>query len=288
MSYKLSAPRSLGTRGHMQGMTLVEVMIAMVIGLIILGAMSNVLINNLRTSGEIEKVGRQIENGRFALQFMVDDISNAGFFGGARMAGAVEVLDFCDTSEAHERILLPALAIEDVAPGACTPNVKDDTQVLIVRRFSTSSRPTTDIQDCPEKMTCVQVNPVGEPTFTAGPMEIRIHNNNDFAAVYIPVMNIYYVDTSDRLRLTSLTWDAGEATTKNEILVEGIEMLNFQQDGTRITINLLARSETATPGLAAEERSYAAFSIGGEPYTTNDSIRRHFYSVAVNVYNPTN
>ena len=64
------------------GFTLVELMISIVIGLLILLALTTLLVNVSRNNSEMSKTNQIIENGRFALQLLQADISHAGYWGG--------------------------------------------------------------------------------------------------------------------------------------------------------------------------------------------------------------
>ena len=64
------------------GFTLIELMISIVIGLLILLALTTFLVNVSRNNSEMSKTNRIIENGRFALQLLQADISHAGYWGG--------------------------------------------------------------------------------------------------------------------------------------------------------------------------------------------------------------
>ena len=64
------------------GFTLVEVMISMVVGLFIVMALVTLLINVNRNNGEMTKTNRVIENGRYALTLLQEDVSHASFWGG--------------------------------------------------------------------------------------------------------------------------------------------------------------------------------------------------------------
>lgn len=75
--------RSAGRPGNRPegGFTLVELMIAIVLGLLIVLALIAVFLNISRTNSEMAKTNSQIENARFAIQLLRDDISVAGFWG---------------------------------------------------------------------------------------------------------------------------------------------------------------------------------------------------------------
>lgn len=63
------------------GFSLIELMIALVISLIILAALSSLFLNITRANTEMAKTNMQIENGRFAMQILQSDLVHAGFWG---------------------------------------------------------------------------------------------------------------------------------------------------------------------------------------------------------------
>jgi prepilin-type N-terminal cleavage/methylation domain-containing protein len=67
---------------YSRGLTLVEVMIAMTISLLILAALVSVFVNMSRSTNEMAKTNSLIENGRFAIQLLQNDLVHAGFWGG--------------------------------------------------------------------------------------------------------------------------------------------------------------------------------------------------------------
>ncbi len=68
-----------------RGFTLVELMVAMTIGLIILGAVGQIYATSSGTYRLEEGLARLQENGRFAMNFVVEDIRMAGYTGCARL-----------------------------------------------------------------------------------------------------------------------------------------------------------------------------------------------------------
>ncbi|MEO6747499.1 MAG: hypothetical protein ABIN08_23700, partial [Caldimonas sp.] len=63
------------------GLSLVELMVSLALGLLLISGMLTLLARNSETRGEIEKAGRQVENGRYAIQRLSEDIHHAGFYG---------------------------------------------------------------------------------------------------------------------------------------------------------------------------------------------------------------
>src|SRR5690606_13022048 len=66
---------------RMVGLSLVELMVALAIGLIVLAAVSTVFVNSKSSYTTQESSARLQENARFALQFIARHLRMAGYFG---------------------------------------------------------------------------------------------------------------------------------------------------------------------------------------------------------------
>lgn len=66
----------------LRGFSLVELMVAITIGLLIVAALLALYLNITRTNAEMAKANSLIENGRFAIQLIQNDLIHAGFWGG--------------------------------------------------------------------------------------------------------------------------------------------------------------------------------------------------------------
>lgn len=67
------------------GMSLIELMIAVAIGLALLAGLSSLYVSTSKARTEFNKTSEQVENGRFALQSITRDIEMAGFYGRASL-----------------------------------------------------------------------------------------------------------------------------------------------------------------------------------------------------------
>ena len=67
-------------RRKSHGFTLIELMIAITISLVVLVALVALLVNTNRSNRELAATNSQIENGRFAIQLLQNDIEQAGFW----------------------------------------------------------------------------------------------------------------------------------------------------------------------------------------------------------------
>ena len=72
---------SASSSRHQTGMTLIEIMIALLIGAFLLGGVLQIFSGSQQTYRMQENLSRLQENGRFALDFLADDLRMAGFIG---------------------------------------------------------------------------------------------------------------------------------------------------------------------------------------------------------------
>lgn len=132
-----------------RGMTLVEWMVSLTIGLILLTGLSALIARQSSTQAELEKSSRQIENGRYAMQLLQDDIQLAGYYGeysaAATLTLPTSLPNPCLVTAAELSNALPFPIQGYDSPGATLPtaladcplnaaNHLDGTDVLVVRR----------------------------------------------------------------------------------------------------------------------------------------------------------
>jgi type IV pilus assembly protein PilW len=68
-------------RGRERGFGLVELMISMLIGLVIIAALVTLFVNTSGNNRELARANSMIENGRFAIKVLEDDLAHAGYWG---------------------------------------------------------------------------------------------------------------------------------------------------------------------------------------------------------------
>lgn len=77
------------TRFHQSGFSIIELMIALVLGLVLMGGAIQVFISSKRTYNLNEEMSWIQENARFAVSFMAEDLRMAGYYGCASRANSV-------------------------------------------------------------------------------------------------------------------------------------------------------------------------------------------------------
>lgn len=137
-----------------RGYTLVELMVAITLGLLVVAGLVTVFVNNSQARNEIERSNQQIENGRYAMRLLADELRNAGYlaqFDPTPLATPAAKPDPCAIADAAGLAILrtalpiPVQGYDNPKPAnpanvpSCLPSidVKDNTDILVIRRAST-------------------------------------------------------------------------------------------------------------------------------------------------------
>lgn len=136
-----------------RGFSLLELMTSITIGLLIMAGLASVFVNSSTANKEMKNNAEQIENGRYAIEFLTQDVRHAGYYGelsalpavpgaapdpcAAPTAGAVS-----DTS--NSALALPVQYISAASiPAGCgalltAANLKANSDIVVVRRADTT------------------------------------------------------------------------------------------------------------------------------------------------------
>jgi type IV pilus assembly protein PilW len=124
------------------GFSLVEMLVAMALGLMLTAGVLTVVVNTDSSHREIGNMSRQIENGRYAMQVLRDDVRHAGFYGEFFDLTTPSVLpNPCNTDVAGltAGVNLPIYGADSAL--SCLTGHVADTDVLVIRRAATASTP---------------------------------------------------------------------------------------------------------------------------------------------------
>lgn len=81
MDRKASHHHPRSPAGRQRGLSLIELMVSMAIGLGLLAALATVFSNTSSTQADMARSSQQIESGRFATQLLQDNVWHAGYYG---------------------------------------------------------------------------------------------------------------------------------------------------------------------------------------------------------------
>jgi len=244
-----------------RGLSLIELMISIALGMLILSALATLFVNQSKARAELDKSNRMIDNGRYALEVLSDNLKLAGFYGAldpSSITVPATLPNPCSTTMSEIAAALP-LSIQgyDAANAgtvasrpSCVPTtLKTGSDILVVRRVDTSApvthaaasavastTPYLQAKLCPYDTLAYKVDRV--------PANLTLHQRNcpfGIAAVTGPyadlrrmVVEIYFIDSNNqagdgiptlkRVELsTTGTMTAGAAVP----LVEGIEYMQI-------------------------------------------------------------
>jgi type IV pilus assembly protein PilW len=118
-----------------RGFSLVELMVAITIGLIILAAVSAVFVSSKRSYSTQDRLARLQENARFAMQFMTRDIRMAGYSGCVKDLPNINNVSGLGSMNIALEGIDNAESTSTWLPSAATrpADIKDDTDALAIR-----------------------------------------------------------------------------------------------------------------------------------------------------------
>lgn len=238
-------------RRRQTGLSLVELMVSITLGLMILSGVLVVFVNTSAARNEVERTSRQIENGRYASELLIEDLRMAGFYGelnvGSVAAPGVLPADPCSLTVADWNAWVPVhiQGYDNGAGLAATTcvlgNLKPNTDVIVIRRARTcaagvagceaavNGKPYVQVSLCATQAVAHKLGLEGTPGLfdrqkktcdAAAPADKREY-----------LVRIYFVSTDNgagqnvptlkRLELTGTGWETVP-------LVEGIEEFQLQ------------------------------------------------------------
>ncbi|CRI67317.1 putative type 4 fimbrial biogenesis pilw-related protein transmembrane [Thiocapsa sp. KS1] len=258
----MSTNSFMSKRGS-RGFTMIELMIAMLIGILLLGPLAVILANNSQTRYELENSLGQIQNARYALQVLGDDLGNAGFGVSDNITfGPVltSLPDSCNSTEdilddeVYQQFQFPVQGIDNLAepPEDCTHmdnfpvcnDVEGDdvlpcNDLLVIRRASTCAVGEPQCDDFDDEIPHIQHRACG-----SGPSAFSIIDSDGSvfterlppcsaetpipAPIYRLQNRVYYIaannDPGDGIpTLKRIDLDGGSVA-----LAAGIEHLHFE------------------------------------------------------------
>lgn len=237
-------------RARQAGLSLVELMVSITLGLMILSGVLVVFVNTSTARNEVERTSRQIENGRYASEILTEDLRLAGFYGELNPASvatpAALPADPCSVTPADWRAWIPVhlQGYDDTgftSTNCALTNLKANTDVLVIRRAracaagvsgceaAANGRPYLQVSMCAtqvtpthklglegtetfdmQKKTCVSTAPANKREYF---VRIYFVATDNGAGQNIPTLK--------RLELTGAGWNIVP-------MVEGIEELQLQ------------------------------------------------------------
>lgn len=183
------------------GFSIVEMLVALALGLAVMGVLTVAFVGSSQSRRETDRNSRQIENGRYAMQLLSDDLAQAGYyaeFNSTILKGVYAPATVPDASATDLPTLRLAMAlpVQGYDNGGGVPagitslltGLRSGTDIIVVRRASTCIRGATDCEG----------NVAGTPYFQAalcssgvpGATELNSALTSDFFALDTDTANL--------------------------------------------------------------------------------------------------
>lgn len=193
-----------------RGLSLIELMIALTIGMLMLTALASMYMGASNNNKELARSSRQIEDGRYALQVLTDDIALAGYLGYfyTPIAPALPP-DPCELNTMATIRTGLSLAVQGydapAAPAAPLSGCLADadhvagTDVLVIRRADTNATATgallaNEVYVQANSDVNNSSNPVADVgTYTAAKFPLLLRDNTTTAPIRKLHVHIYFV-----------------------------------------------------------------------------------------------
>jgi type IV pilus assembly protein PilW len=247
----------MNTLRRQAGLSLVELMVSVTLGLIVLSGVLVVFANSSASRNEVERTTRQIENGRYASEILSDDIRLAGFYGefdpSTLAAPGALPADPCSVTVADWNSWIPVYVRGYDGAGFTSTNCaltnrKAGTDVLVIRRSRTctansttctpdvmAGTPYLQVSSCATQVTkyALDIQPSsGSGAFT---MQTKTCSSGTLSAKREYYVHIYFIATDNgrgdnvpTLKRLELVGNPSGTPTFNLVpLVEGIENLQL-------------------------------------------------------------
>jgi type IV pilus assembly protein PilW len=331
--------RALLTRDA--GFSLIELMVAMTLGLVVLAVLATIFANTSSARAELQRSSEQIDNGRFAVDVLSEDLQVAGYFGELNVGALVipaAMPDVCSTTPADWAGAMP-VHVQGYDEGASAPTclpatLKPNTDIVALRRVRTCVAGSAGCEAVIATQPYLQVGLCGTSgnAYTLGIASDAAWTQTTKDCLTVAgrrryVAHIYFVSTDNGSGAAIPTLKRLEfngASFAEVALVEGIERLQVEYgidtdgDGSpdaytadpttyapagcpactapanwanvvTAKLHVLSRALEVSPGYVNSKiydlgLDAAGLAVRAGPF--NDGYRRHVYSAAVRIMNP--
>ena len=247
------------TRGAARGFSLIEFMIAILLGTILISGAVSVYLASKRSYVEVEQVGGLSENGQFALQILKDSMRHVGFYGPSRPGdftqdtnlGAVsnDCTGIAAAYDLNNNFFLARTSGDPGAAFGCITDAVANTGVLVVKYLvprpiydsdpDDPNAPTNGVLDFPVALSATETYAIvnseygllldGADSGTAP--DVREGETFGRGVAWPYRFEIYYVrrvplgsGVMPTLARKILSWNGTNMDVLTEDLVEGVEL----------------------------------------------------------------
>lgn len=300
-----------------RGLTLVELMVAMAVGLLLVIAMTAIFVNSSASRRELALSAEVIENGRYGLDVLDRELSQTGFYGTLVTPTGNTAVDMCSTDPAvwAGSLLNHVTGLNNAAASPVCLTRKAGTDAIFIQRASTCQVGEVECDAESDKQAYLQVSECGleynatpfvldrglKTTFT---LQSKACDSAIKAGKRRVIRRIYYISTASALSYIDIT---PNGISTPVALVEDIEQMQFEYavdsdgDGTidsfsptpatwadviGVRVWLLARSTSASRNAADATTFKLSADTTVDIPAASSNLKRRVYSTYISFVMP--
>jgi len=226
-----------------RGFTLIEMLVALVLTMLVMGGVAVVYAGTSRNRGDLERAGRLADNAHYTLDLLSEEVQHAGYFAELVTSGAAwQVPDPCGTALAAQGwantpfqapVAIAGYEADEATP-ACLPNRKDNTAILVVRRVSPVATPAASASGGGFLQVSKCLLDARTFVVSSTPGDFDLHNLDcvTVADTHQLLVRTYYVATCDACGSDTVPTLKRAELVGNQIVVtpiaEGVENLQIE------------------------------------------------------------
>ena len=300
-----------------RGLTLVELMVAMAVGLLLVIAMTAIFVNSSASRRELALSAEVIENGRYGLDVLDRELSQTGFYGTLTTPTGNTAVDMCSTDPVMwaGSLVNHVTGLNNSAASPACLTRKAGTDAIFVQRASTCQVGEVECDAESDKQAYLQVSECGleynatpfvldkglKTTFT---LQSKACDSAIKAGKRRVIRRIYYISTASALSYIDIT---PNGISTPVALVEDIEQMQFEYavdsdgDGTidsfsptpatwadviGVRVWLLARSTSASRNAADATTFKLSADTTVDIPAASSNLKRRVYSTYISFVMP--
>ena len=300
-----------------RGLTLVELMVAMAVGLLLVIAMTAIFVNSSASRRELALSAEVIENGRYGLDVLDRELSQTGFYGTLTTPTGNTAVDMCSTDPVvwAGSLVNHVTGLNNSAASPACLTRKVGTDAIFVQRASTCQVGEVECDAESDKQAYLQVSECGleynatpfvldkglKTTFT---LQSKACDSAIKAGKRRVIRRIYYISTASALSYIDIT---PNGISTPVALVEDIEQMQFEYavdsdgDGTidsfsstpatwadviGVRVWLLARSTSASRNAADATTFKLSADTTVDIPAASSNLKRRVYSTYISFVMP--
>ena len=306
---------------YSRGFSLVELMIALLLGLLLSVGVINLFIEQKSNFMQTEELARMQENGRFALHLLAKEASLSGFFGGQ--------IDLLELEGKATGVVTEACAKEISTPLTFVDQANHATGLGAGNVIPCVAKVANDVSDLSDVLGIRRVS--GSPTVFDGDTLGTITSNEEYLRIVDYGANVaflqgssapsgggiapgvdwslweyesktFYVNNDDQLCMEAMT--DSFSTSIETCLIDGIEALQVEfgvlsaggstiqykssptaaELAEAVSLRIYILTKTDPDGSYTDSKTYNIANLTA--YTPNDSFRRRIYTTTAVLRNP--